>query len=315
MRLLAFSVHLPALIGIGTALSGQPASIHLRGGAEITADLIDQNTDRLVVDLGYSVLSIPVGEVLGIEPLTPDGTDSSVADDGLFRSGGLNRPASVSDNVSRLGSAVVQISTPTGLGSGFVIHADGYVVTNAHVIAGEYSITVTVYEQKGASLEKKPFSHVRILALEPAIDLALLKIESAEGFPFVPVSIGDSDELERGETVFAIGSPLGLERTVSQGIVSLRYRALGGRLYTQTTAQINPGNSGGPLFNLRGEVVGVSNMKAMMVGVEGVSFAIPSATLKAFLRNREAFAFDERNPNSGFRYLAPPRADEESGGG
>ncbi|MEZ5277305.1 MAG: trypsin-like peptidase domain-containing protein [Opitutaceae bacterium] len=309
MRCIGFSGQLLGLIGLGTVLSGQPVSVHLRSGAEISADLIDRNTDRVVVDLGYSVLSIPMAEVLDVSELMEDGTPAPVTGDELFHVGGENRLSSVAANVSRLGSAVVQVSTPTGLGSGFIINPEGYVVTNAHVIAGEYSITVTVYEQKGSSLEKKPFDNVRILAFEPAIDLALLKIESSGGFPFVPVSIGDSDELERGETVFAIGSPLGLERTVSQGIVSLRYRSLGGRLYTQTTAQINPGNSGGPLFNLRGEVVGVNNMKAMMVGVEGVSFAIPSATLKAFLRNRDAFAFDERNPNSGFRYLEPPRPD------
>ena len=113
--------------------------------------------------------------------------------------------------------------------------------------------------------------------------------------------------IEGGEPVFAIGSPLGLERTVSQGIISLKNRPLGGQLYIQTTAQINPGNSGGPLFNLRGEIVGVNNMKAMMVGIEGVNFAIPAATLKEFLRNRDAFAFDTRHPNAGFRYLEPPR--------
>lgn len=290
---------------------GEPASVHLRSGAVVQADLLDRNTDRVVVDLGYSILSIPAEEVLEIDLGEEVGPGEAPSSDGLFRLGSGTRPASVVDNVARLGSAVVQVSTPTGLGSGFLIHEDGYVVTNAHVVGGENSITVTVYEQKGGSLEKKPFDHVRILAYEPAQDLALLKIEEAEAFTFNTVSLGDSDDLKRGESVFAIGSPLGLERTVSQGIVSLRYRSLGGRLYTQTTTQINPGNSGGPLFNLRGEVIGVNNMKAMMVGVEGVSFAIPSSTVMAFLRNRDAFAFDQRNPNSGYRYLAPPRPDPD----
>lgn len=301
---------LPALLMMcGGLLYAEPATVHLRSGAEVRGDLLDRNSDRIVVDLGYSVLSIPVEEVLAVD--SGDSTTSSAVatSDGLFRLGGGNRPASVSDNVSRLGSAVVQVSTPTGLGSGFLIHEDGYVVTNAHVVGGEYSITVTVYEQQDGSLEKKSFDHVRILAYEPAQDLALLKIEDTGEFFFNTVALGESDDLVRGETVFAIGSPLGLERTVSQGIVSLRYRALGGRLYTQTTTQINPGNSGGPLFNLRGEVIGVNNMKAMMVGVEGVSFAIPSSTVMAFLRNRDAFAFDERNPNSGYRYLSPPQPE------
>jgi serine protease Do len=79
-------------------------------------------------------------------------------------------------------------------------------------------------------------------------------------------------------------------------------------LFIQTTAQINPGNSGGPLFNLRGEVVGVNDMKAMGVGVEGLGFTIPATGLKNFLRNRDAYAFDPRNPNAGYRYLEPPRA-------
>lgn len=124
--------------------------------------------------------------------------------------------------------------------------------------------------------------------------------------------LGDSQSVGEGQTVFAIGSPLGLERTVSQGIISLRNRALGGLLYLQTTTQINPGNSGGPLFNLRGEVVGVNNMKPMMTGIEGLNFAIPVSVLKTFIINRDAYAFDPRNPNAGFRYLQPssfPRED------
>jgi serine protease Do len=300
---------LAILIGCGDLLTGETASVHLRSGAEIQGDLLDRNTDRVVVDLGYTVLSIPSEEVLEIDRGNDVEPGETSLPGGLYRLGSGLRPASVIDNVARLGSAVVQVRTPTGLGSGFLINADGLVVTNAHVVGGEYTIAVTVYEQKGGALEKKSFDHVRILAYEPAQDLALLKIEDSGGYLFNTVPMGDSDDLKRGESVFAIGSPLGLERTVSQGIVSLGYRSLGGRLYIQTTTQINPGNSGGPLFNLRGEVIGVNNMKAMMVGVEGVSFAIPSSTVMAFLRNRDAFAFDERNPNSGYRYLSPPRPE------
>jgi serine protease Do len=80
-------------------------------------------------------------------------------------------------------------------------------------------------------------------------------------------------------------------------------------MYIQTTTQINPGNSGGPLFNLKGEVVGVNNMKIVAPGAEGLGFAIPSTILKMFLRNRDAFAFDPANPNAGFRYNRPPRPD------
>ena len=105
--------------------------------------------------------------------------------------------------------------------------------------------------------------------------------------------------------MFAIGNPLGLERSVSQGIIGTKNRNFRGQVYIQTTAEINPGNSGGPLFNAKGEVIGVTNMKLLFA--EGLGFAIPTPYLKLFLDNHEAFAFDRNNPNSGFRYLDPPR--------
>ena len=98
-------------------------------------------------------------------------------------------------------------------------------------------------------------------------------MEDKDAPKFAHVTLGDSDALAVGERVFAIGSPLGLERSVTEGIVSTKTRQLQGALYLQTTAQINPGNSGGPLFNLRGEVVGVTNMK--ITSGEGLGFAIP----------------------------------------
>lgn len=284
-------------------------TVQLKNGAEIVGEVLDRRTERVVIDLGFTIVSIPAGEIVRIVARGSDAAEraSESAGDALFRTVVSPPVTTVQENVGRLGAAVVQVRTPSGLGSGFVIHPDGYIVTNEHVIAGEYDITVTVYERGGDTQEKSQFSDVRILALDPRLDLALLKIETPDKRQFVSAPVGDSQSIEGGETVFAIGSPLGLERTVSQGIVSLKNRPLGGQLYIQTTTQINPGNSGGPLFNLRGEIVGVNNMKLMMVGVEGVNFAIPSATLKAFLRNRDAFAFDTRNPNAGFRYLDPPR--------
>src|SRR5262249_53391959 len=110
--------------------------------------------------------------------------------------------------------------------------------------------------------------------------------------------------LSQGDRVFAIGSPLGLERTVTEGIVSTTSRELGGDLYLQTTAQINPGNSGGPLFNNRGAVVGVTNMK--LTFGEGLGFAIPVGVVKYFLQHRDAYAYDNDNPSNPFRYLEPP---------
>ncbi len=107
-----------------------------------------------------------------------------------------------------------------------------------------------------------------------------------------------------GDSVFAVGSPLGLERTVTQGILSTKTRELEGNLYLQTSTQINPGNSGGPLFNLAGEVVGVTNMKITFG--EGLGFAIPVELVKNFLDHRDAFAYSADNPNNPYRYLDPP---------
>ena len=292
----------------GSGLPAAVMTVQLKNGAEIVGEVLDRRTERVVIDLGFTVVSIPSGEIVRIVARGSDAAEKTEeARDALFRTAVNPQVATVQENVARLGAAVVQIRTPSGLGSGFVIHPDGYIVTNEHVIAGEYEITVTVYERQSESMEKAQFTDVRIIALDPRLDLALLKIETTGKREFIAAPIGDSQGIEGGETVFAIGSPLGLERTVSQGIISLKNRPLGGQLYIQTTTQINPGNSGGPLFNLRGEIVGVNNMKAMMVGVEGVNFAIPAATLKGFLRNRDAFAFDTRHPNAGYRYLEPPR--------
>jgi len=210
--------------------------------------------------------------------------------------------------IGRLGEAVALVQTPTGLGSGFVINGDGYIVTNDHVIAGEHRISVTIFKDGDRELSKVTYDDVRIVATSSELDLALLKVEPASDDPFHSVALAAaSSGVFEGQTVFAIGSPLGLDRTVSEGIISVANRVISGRLYLQTTTQINPGNSGGPLFNLRGEVVGVNNMKIAAVGAEGLGFSISADVVKSFLDNRDAYAFDPRNPNTGFRYLSPPK--------
>jgi serine protease Do len=148
--------------------------------------------------------------------------------------------------------------------------------------------------------------------VNPHIDLALLKIDADElaDFPLKRVHFGNVDELEKGETVFAVGAPLGLERSVSEGIVSIKNRAQNGIVYVQTTAAVNPGNSGGPLFNQKGEVIGVNTWGYMFS--EGLNFSIPINFVKFFIDNRDAFAFDKDNPNTGYRYLQPPGRVEET---
>lgn len=145
---------------------------------------------------------------------------------------------------------------------------------------------------------------MELIAVNNHLDLALVRIEHPEDgeFDFAPVQ--DFEKLEIGQPVFAIGNPLGLERTLTQGVVSTTQRNFNGLTYIQTDTPINPGNSGGPLFNTRGEVIGITNMG--ILGGEALGFAIPARYVKDFVRNREAFAYDRSNPNSGHIYHEPP---------
>ncbi|MBC7435662.1 MAG: DegQ family serine endoprotease [Bdellovibrionales bacterium] len=155
---------------------------------------------------------------------------------------------------------------PRGVGSGFILTADGYVMTNAHVVDGADEVLVTLPDKR----EYK----ARIIGADKRTDVAVVKIE-ATGLP--AVKIGDVSRLKVGEWVMAIGSPFGLENTVTAGIVSAKQRDTGDYLpFIQTDVAINPGNSGGPLINMRGEVVGInSQIYSRSGGFMGISFAIP----------------------------------------
>ena len=284
-------------------------SIEFKNGSAIRGEIILERPDAYYIDLGFDLMRVPKEAVLHLSEIDPQkgASADAVSSNTLYRvSENLNdRP--IREWVDQLGEAVALIQTPIGLGSGFVIHRDGYVVTNDHVIAGEHRISVTIFRKNENELTKVTYENVRIVATSSDLDLALLKIESESEEIFDTVTLAaDDNALRDGQTVFAIGSPLGLDRTVSEGIISIANRVIGGRLYLQTTTQINPGNSGGPLFNLRGEVVGVNNMKIAAIGAEGLGFSISLRVLKSFLDNRDAYAFDPRNPNTGFRYLSPP---------
>lgn len=155
---------------------------------------------------------------------------------------------------------------PRGVGSGFIISADGYVLTNAHVVDGAEEVIVTLTDQR----ELK----ARIVGADARTDVAVVKVD-ATGLP--AVKIGDTGRLKVGEWVVAIGSPFGLDNTVTAGIVSAKQRDTGDYLnFIQTDVAINPGNSGGPLLNLRGEVIGInSQIYSRSGGFMGISFAIP----------------------------------------
>jgi serine protease Do len=296
-----------ALLGCG-APGALADTVQLRDASAITGKILAEKPDALVVDVGYTVLLIPRAVITSI---TKSGTaattvNAASAADGQFYAA-TTKPAvarDVSSLVQQIGEAVVQVRTPEGLGSGFFINADGYLITNFHVIEGETEISVEVYQEKNGQLDRETYKQVKIVAINKFHDLALLHIEDKDAPKFKPVTLGSSDALNVGDGVFAIGSPLGLERTVTQGILSTKTRQMEGELYLQTSTQINPGNSGGPLFNLAGEVVGVTNMKITFG--EGLGFAIPVELVKSFLDHRDAFAYSTDNPNNPFRYLDPP---------
>jgi serine protease Do len=155
---------------------------------------------------------------------------------------------------------------PRGVGSGFILTQDGFVMTNAHVVDGADEVLVTL-------TDKREFK-AKIIGADKRTDVAVVKID-ATGLPFIRT--GDVNKLKVGEWVVAIGSPFGLENTVTAGIVSAKARDTGDYLpFIQTDVAINPGNSGGPLINLRGEVIGInSQIYSRSGGFMGISFAIP----------------------------------------
>ncbi len=169
--------------------------------------------------------------------------------------------------------AVVGISVAGGAGSGVIIRRDGIILTNAHVVGRNQTVTVEL--ATGSELPG------RVLGRDPTLDIAVVDI-AGDNLPSAP--LGDSDDLQVGQTAIAIGNPLGFERTVTSGIISAVRRSLGGGLdqLIQTDAAINPGNSGGPLLNSRGQVIGINTavIRDVPVGRQpftavGLGFAVP----------------------------------------
>ena len=156
---------------------------------------------------------------------------------------------------------------PRGLGSGFIVSQDGYVLTNAHVVDGASEVTVKL-------TDKRDFK-AKVVGTDRRTDVAVLKIEASK-LP-APVRVGDVNRLKVGEWVMAIGTPFGLENTVTAGIVSAKARDTGEEIrFIQTDVAVNPGNSGGPLINMRGEVVGInSQILSRSGGFMGISLSIP----------------------------------------
>lgn len=305
--------HFVPVLTVGTLLtlvlsaSATADTIVLKSGQKIEGQVLKVQEDVIFVDIGIDVIKVPVDS---IDKRMEDDAKEEATDTATKTSAGLLKMAklpvkTVKDLVKRYAEGVVLIQNPGGLGSGFIVSEEGHCVTNYHVVEGQTRLAVTIFHRKeNGEFERVAVRDVKILSLNPHFDLALLQIPKQEGIDFRPVFVAEDDSHREGDKVFAIGSPLGLERSVSEGIVSTRNRNMDGIVYIQTTAQINPGNSGGPLFNNKGEVVGVINMK-LTLG-EGLGFAIPVAYLRHFISNRDAFAFDRTNPNTGYHYLEPP---------
>jgi serine protease Do len=239
---------------------------------------------ELVEQVGPSVVNIRTTEKIKVQ--NPFGSDDAEGDGNPFegmdprmldflRRFGLpipnlpnlpSNPNAPKGAPKKAPSAPQEIDRPRGVGSGFILSADGFIMTNAHVVAGATDVLVTLTDKR----EYK----AKIIGSDKRTDVAIVKIE-ASGLPFV--KIGEVSRLKVGEWVMAIGSPFGLENTVTAGIVSAKARDTGEYLpFIQTDVAINPGNSGGPLINMRGEVVGInSQIVTAGGGYNGVSLSIP----------------------------------------
>jgi len=280
-------------------------TIVLKDRNQISAPVIKESTEHVYVDLGFDILKIPRGSIASIGRPSPPllkTSSSTTASKALYD---LGNPQlhSTAEGVQAFGPAVVVVKSPSGLGSGFIVHEDGYLITNFHVIQGQKHFTITQFVQKGAELKHVIHKEIRIVALDAFHDLAVLQIEDEHEAPF-PKVILSMEEPVYGESVFVIGNPAGLERTVTEGILSHAGRLFEGSLYLQIDASVNPGNSGGPLFNGHGQVIGVVNMGSRIM--QGLNFAIPVRHVTFLLDHIDAYAYDKSNSESGFVYVSAP---------
>ncbi|MFT0534178.1 DegQ family serine endoprotease [Castellaniella hirudinis] len=226
---------------------------------------------QVVADTENSVVNIRTTETIpvGRNPGAPGGDPSD-----LFRwffgpdfmPPGMNPRQAPRPHAQPNQPAPKERTVPRGIGSGFILSADGYILTNNHVVDNSNGIFVTMTDGK----EYK----AKVIGTDARTDIALLKIDADD---LKPLPIGDSDTLKKGQWVLAIGSPFGLDSTVTAGIVSAINRDTGDYLpFIQTDVAVNPGNSGGPLINLEGQVVGInSQIVSRSGGFMGISLAIP----------------------------------------
>ncbi|MBC7954748.1 MAG: trypsin-like peptidase domain-containing protein, partial [Cytophagales bacterium] len=257
-----------ALVAIGTALLVLHPSVSAQTVVPVTPAAsvrgLPDFTD--LVDLvGPSVVNIRTLErAVAARPGAGGAPDEQMLE--FFKRFGIPVPPGMTPRTPRQERGPSEDAQPRGVGSGFILSADGLIMTNAHVVEGADELLVTLPDNR----EFK----AKVVGADKRTDVAVVKIE-ATGLS--PVKIGDVNRLRVGEWVMAIGSPFGLENTVTAGIVSAKQRDTGDFLpFIQTDVAINPGNSGGPLINMRGEVIGInSQIYSRSGGFKGISFAIP----------------------------------------
>ena len=235
-------------------LAPQPAWAQARALPDFT-DLVDQ--------VGPSVVNIRTLEKAKSASAAGGGNEEQMLE--FFRRFGIPVPPNMPRS-PRPDRGQPDEDQPRGVGSGFVLSSDGFVMTNAHVVEGADEVIVTL-------TDKREFK-AKIIGSDKRSDVAVVKIDASG---LTAVKIGDANRMRVGEWVMAIGSPFGLENTVTAGIVSAKQRDTGDYLpFIQTDVAINPGNSGGPLINMRGEVIGInSQIYSRSGGFQGISFAIP----------------------------------------
>ncbi len=276
----------------------------MKSGSRLEGTIIKRNDRKVWLDVGPDVLVFDMEDVAEVKQAEA-AADMQTVQDELYSHASNPPTLSPKEHAKRIGPAVIKVSTPGGLGSGVIIDKSGYAITNAHVVQGETNLRVTVwFPQADGTLKRTEIEDVELIAVNNHVDLALVRIKHPDGKDFDFAAIVDKEKFDIGQPVFAIGNPLGLERTLTQGVISTTQRNFDGLTYIQTDTPINPGNSGGPLFNTKGEVIGITNMGIR--GGEALGFAIPARYVKDFIRNREAFGYDKNNPNSGHNYHQPP---------
>ena len=219
---------------------------------------------KLAKELNPVVVNISTTQVIKQRPMVPFPEFRSPFED-FF-----------GDEFRNFGEAPEREFKRQSLGSGFIINKEGYILTNNHVVENAEEIIITLSEKREKEYKAK------VIGKDTRLDVALIKVDANGDLPVA--ALGDSDKLEIGEWVMAIGNPFGLSHTVTAGIVSAKGRVIGAGPYDnfiQTDAAINPGNSGGPLFNLKGEVIGINT--AIIAGGQGVGFATPINMAKDIL--------------------------------